>query len=207
MLAQAKAAKVPVDLVERNLKRATEKGAEDYIEQLFECYGPGGTSFVIECLTTNANRTISEVRTSVGRGGGKMADGGSVLFSFGRRGKIVVAGDADEDAVVEAALEAGAIDVEREEPDDEADQGGKEPPAPPAHIVWTESTDYGAVRDALLEAKLPVDGERSGLVYSPQTWVEDLDDPTFEANGALLERLLALDDVDAVHHNCKDLEV
>lgn len=77
---------------------------------VYECYGPGGTGFIIESLTDNTNRAASTVRAAVNRGGGKMAEPGSVMFAFARRGVIPVSGVEDE--VLEAAMEAGASDVQ-----------------------------------------------------------------------------------------------
>ena len=98
ILAHAKLASLPNEIIERNMKKA-EKGGADFSEVTYEAYGPGGTGFVMECLTDNVNRSASEVRTAVTKGGGKMADSGSVLFNFQRVGLIMVDPAAGEDAV------------------------------------------------------------------------------------------------------------
>ncbi len=192
IIAQAKAAQLPVEIVERNIKKAQDKGGADYAECLYEAYGPGGTGFVIEALTDNVNRTAAEVRSAVTKGGGKMADSGSVLFSFARVGVVAVAPGAGEDAVLEAAMDAGASDVLPSTDDDGVVDGFR---------VMTALEDYAGVAAALCEAAgIDVDAEGSGLVYEP-TAPKELDDAGFEANEAMLERLLAVDDVDAVFTN------
>ncbi len=89
---------------------------------VYECYGPGGTGYVIESLTDNTNRSASTVRAAVTKAGGKMADPGSVLFAFARQGVILVRGR--EDDILEAAMEAGAQDVLPGEEDGEFKVGG-----------------------------------------------------------------------------------
>lgn len=91
-MAAAKAAALPKEIIDRNIKKAGEKaGGADFSETLYEAYGPGGkTSFIVEALTDNVNRTAAEVRTAIKAGGGKVADGGSVKFGFERAGVVVL---------------------------------------------------------------------------------------------------------------------
>lgn len=91
-IAAAKQAALPRDIIERNIKKASEKGSgADFSETLYEAYGPGGkTSFIALALTDNVNRTAAEVKTAVKAGGGKVADGGSVKFGFVETGVIVL---------------------------------------------------------------------------------------------------------------------
>eukprot|EP00887_Chlorella_sp_A99_P005047 scaffold4.g5047.t1 len=196
-LAAAKAAQVPADIVDRNIKRASESKA-DYTEVTYEAYGIGGTGFVVECLTDNLNRSAAEVKSAITKGGGKVADPGSVLFNFQRRGCIrVVAGPADEDAVFEAATEAGAADIQPAEDEESGTVVG--------YKVLTAVEDYGAVHASLVEQGLTLAGEDCGLVYVPLVQ-QEVDDAQFEGNEALLERLLSLDDVDAVYSTVAGLE-
>ncbi|CAK0785066.1 hypothetical protein CVIRNUC_008271 [Coccomyxa viridis] len=194
----AKAAEVPKDLIDRNIKKATDKAQADYQEVVYEAYGAGGTGFVMECLTDNVNRSATDVRTAVVKAGGKMADSGSVLFNFQRQGEIYVKGTAStEDEVIDAAMEAGADDVHAAKGEEDAIEGFK---------VLTAVEEFAVVRDKLQELGQRIDHDHSGLVYTPLTHVE-VDDPAFEVNESILERLLAVDDVDAVHTNCAGLAV
>jgi YebC/PmpR family DNA-binding regulatory protein len=187
VVAQAKAAQVPADIIERNLKKGSESKS-DYQEMVYEAYGLGGTGFIIEALTDNVNRTAAEVRTAVTKSSGKMADSGSVLFNFSRTGLVMVSSEEDEDATFEAAIEAGATDVESSEE---------------GYRVLTSLEDYAMVQGKLVESGLKINAEVSGLVYVPLvTKAEDeLMDEDFEANEAMLERLMEVDDVDAVYKN------
>ncbi|EFN55164.1 hypothetical protein CHLNCDRAFT_52504 [Chlorella variabilis] len=194
-LAAAKMAQVPVDIIDRNIKRASESKA-DYTEMTYEAYGIGGTGFVIECLTDNINRSASDVKAAITKAGGKVADPGSVLFNFQRQGLVMVDGSEGEDAVFEAAMEAGAADIQQHTDEDGAVVGFK---------VLTAVEDYGAVSSSLAEQGLKLQPEASGLVYVPLVQ-QEVDDEQFEGNEALLERLLAVDDVDAVYTTVAGLE-
>lgn len=110
LMKQAKEAGVPREIVDRACKRAADKNQADYQELKYEAYGPGGTGFVVTCLTDNVNRTAGEVKSAIVKGGGKVAEPGSVLFNFALMGRVVVSGGS-EDAVFEAAMEAGAEDI------------------------------------------------------------------------------------------------
>lgn len=93
VLRQARDAQVPKDIIERNIKKASEANQADFQEMLFEAYGPGGTGFLIECLSDNVNRSSSEVRAAVTKAGGKMAEQGSVAFNFKRQGVVLLQGE------------------------------------------------------------------------------------------------------------------
>jgi hypothetical protein len=99
------------DIIERNIKRASDKSQADYSEVVYEAYGPGGTGIIIECLTDNLNRTAGDVKSTITKAGCKVADPGSVMFNFQRQGLLVI-DESDEDAVFEAAMEAGADDIQ-----------------------------------------------------------------------------------------------
>lgn len=185
VLAQAKSAQVPADIIERNLKKAEDKSGGDFSEMVYEAYGPGGTGFIIEALTDNVNRTAAEVRTAVTKSGGKMADSGSVLFNFSRTGLVMVSAEEDEDATFEAAIDAGASDVE---PSDEG------------YRVLTSLEDYASVSSALHDVGIQINAESSGLVYVPLSKVE-LGDDDVEANETMYDKILDVDDVDAVFSN------
>lgn len=138
----AKAANMPQDNIDRAIKRGTgELEGVSYEEIAYEGYGPGGVALYIETLTDNQKRTVAAVRHLLDKNGGNLGTAGSVAWQFDRKGMICVpAGDSDEDAVFEAAAEAGADDVTLE--------GGE-------YVVTTESGVLHQVRRALDEAGLP----------------------------------------------------
>src|SRR5919202_6442396 len=111
---KARKTSVPTDNIERAVKRGSgaDAGGADWQPITYEGYGPGGVALLIECLTDNRNRAASEVRTAMNRGGGTMADPGSVAYLFNRKGVVLVPkGDLTEDDVLGAVLEAGAEEV------------------------------------------------------------------------------------------------
>src|SRR5262245_61082435 len=110
---KARASNVPNDTIKRAIQKGTgELGAENYEDLVYEVYGPGGTAVVVEILTDNRNRTAGEIRKMLERSNAKLAASGSVLYLFHKRGHIVFDKTGlSEDALMEAALEAGAEDV------------------------------------------------------------------------------------------------
>ncbi|KAK9822451.1 hypothetical protein WJX81_001800 [Elliptochloris bilobata] len=195
VLRAAKLAEVPRDIIDRNLKKASDRQQADFSEMTYEAYGAGGTGFVIECLTDNVNRSATEVRTAVTKSGCKMADSGSVLFNFQRQGLLFVPAGVSEDQVFEAAMDSGAEDIQRAEGNNDVLEGFK---------VLTSADKFAAVRSGLQALEVAIAEDRSGLVFMPLSTIE-VDDAAYEANEALMERLLAVDDVDAVHTNCAGL--
>jgi len=129
---------MPKDNIERVLKKAEGGEGEQYEEIRYEGYGVGGTAFIVEAMTDNRNRTASEVRAAFSKFGGTLGETGSVSFMFDKVGQIVFAGSvADADSMFEAALEAGADNVESD-----AD----------SHVITCSTEDFNAVREALQEA-------------------------------------------------------
>jgi len=177
-LAAARAANMPKDNIERVLKRAEGGEGENYDEIRYEGYGPGGTALIVETMTDNRNRTASEVRAAFNKYGGSLGETGSVSFMFDRVGQVIYPADAaNSDTMFEAALEAGADNVE-------SDDSG--------HEVTCAPDDFNAVREAL-EAVFGAP-EESGLVWKPQNLI-----PVDEAQAATLLKLLdVLDDNDDV---------
>jgi len=157
---EAKANSMPKDNIERAIKKATGGDAEEYEEIRYEGYGPGGIAVIVEAMTDNRNRTASNVRSTFSKYGGNLGETGSVGFMFDRMGQIVYpAGVGDGDQVIEAAIEAGASDVE----------SGAD-----GHVIWCEFNDLAEVSTAL-EAALG-EAESTRLVWKPQTVTElDLD--------------------------------
>ena len=112
----AKAASMPKDNIERAIKKGTgELEGVEYVDVIYEGFGPGGVALMIQALTDNANRTVAEVRHRLSRGGGNMGSANSVAWMFERKGQIYVdAKSYEEDTVLTAALDAGAEDMTRE---------------------------------------------------------------------------------------------
>ena len=134
-LAGCRAANMPKDNVERVLKRAEGGEGEVYEEIRYEGYGTGGTAFIVEALTDNRNRTASEVRAAFNKFGGTLGETGSVSFMFDKVGQMIFDASAgDADTVFEAALEAGADNVESDED---------------VHVITTNPEDFNAVRESL----------------------------------------------------------
>lgn len=181
MLEKARQANMPKVNIERAIARVADKSAAALIEEVYEGYGPGGVGIIIEVATDNKNRTMPEVRNTLSKNGGRMADPGSVMFQFARKGWIMIS-EKGEDAMM-TALDSGAEDV------DETD-GGLE--------ILTAPSDLMKVRAALIDAGLTVtDAE---LKYIPTSTIEvaEADEEKVEK---LLDALDDLDDVTAVHTN------
>jgi YebC/PmpR family DNA-binding regulatory protein len=184
---KAKSFSVPTDNIDRAIKRGTgaEEGAARYDEVAYEGYGPGGVALFVETLTDNRNRTAQEVRHAFSRHNGNLGEAGSVAWMFARKGLIQIDRDhaADEDRLLELALEAGA--------DDLADADG----------TWEITTDpmaFGAVRDAVVAAGVPI--VSAELTMIPQTSVP-VEGGQAKQVLALLEALEDLDDVQNVYGN------
>ena len=175
VLDKARHANMPKANIERAIARAADKSAAALIEETYEAYGPGGVGIVIEVATDNKNRTMPEVRHTLDKSGGRMADPGSVMFQFERKGVIVIA-EKGEDALM-AALEAGAEDASEE------DDGIE---------IITAASDLMKVRNQLKDAGLTVNSAE--LQYVPKNYV-----PVEGDNAEKLEKLLsAIDDLDDV---------
>ncbi|NVP02090.1 YebC/PmpR family DNA-binding transcriptional regulator, partial [Photobacterium damselae subsp. damselae] len=124
------------DTINRAVTRGAGGDGEDNMETvIYEGYGPAGTAVMVECMTDNRNRTVSAVRHAFSKAGGNLGTDGSVSYLFDKKGVISYAPGLDEDAVMEAALEAGADDVETN------DDGSID--------VYTTPKEFGAVKDAM----------------------------------------------------------
>jgi YebC/PmpR family DNA-binding regulatory protein len=183
----ARAENMPKDNIERAIKKAAGAEGENYDEVRYEGYAPGGVAVIVEALTDNRNRTAGEVRSYFAKAGGSLAETGAVSFMFDRVGLIVFDRKAAEDeAMFEAALEAGADDVVS---------------GPEEHEVITS---VEALRDAqkALEAKF---GEptKASIVWRPQTTVA-VDD---ESGEKILRLIGALEDNDDVQNVTANFEI
>ena len=180
----ARAQSMPRDNIERAIKKSQGSDGENYEAVRYEGRGPGGISLIIDSLTDNRNRTASDVRTALQKGGGSMGETGSVSYMFDHVGEIkypLKAGSADK--VFEAALEAGASDVVSEED---------------GHEIYCEAGSLHAVREALE----PVLGEAESakLVWKPHDYIE-VDEDNARTLLKLLDVLDDNDDVQNVYGN------
>jgi len=173
---KAKGANMPLANIQRAIDRVADKNAAALEEIVYEGYGAGGAGIVVEVATDNKNRTYPEVRTAMTKNGGTMADAGSVLFQFTRKGVIRVAATGEEALLT--ILDAGAEDAVEE-------SGG--------YTVYTDMKDLAKVRQALIDAGLTV--EDAELQYVANNDVP-IDDP--ETARKLLKVLDALEDLDDV---------
>lgn len=184
---KAKSANMPMANIQRAIDRVADKNAAQLEEIAYEGYGPGGIAIIIEVATDNRNRTYPDVRTALTKNGGTIADAGSVMFQFARKGVCIVA-ETTDDALM-AALDAGA--------DDAIVEDGE-------MVVYTNAKDLAKVRTALLTAGLHVtDAE---LQYVPNAHVPITDAETAGKVMKVLEALDDLDDVVNVHTNA-DIQV
>src|SRR5439155_16960776 len=174
----ARAQSVPKDNIQRSIDKASASDAENYEEMLYEGFGPGGVALIVEALTDNRNRTATNMRTIFSKNGGNLGASGSVSHGFDRMGLIEYPAQAgDPDQVFEAAIEAGAEDVE-------SDEDG--------HEIWTAQEDlHGVARS--LEAALGAP-ESVKLAWRAQTAV-DVDGDDAESLLKLIDALEEDDDV------------
>lgn len=179
---KAKQANMPKDNIQRSIDRAADKNAAVLEEITYEGYGPGGVGIIIETATDNRNRTFPEVKTALTKNGGTLADAGSVMFQFTRKGVISVKASGEEALLT--VLEAGAEDASEDEGE---------------LVVYTDMKDLHAVRQAIVQAGLEVtDAE---LQYVPNNEVPIEDDETEAKLMKVLEALEDVDDVTNVHTN------
>ena len=181
---KARAANMPGDNVERNIKKASQADQADYSEVTYELYGYGGIGIVVEGLTDNKNRIASEIRIATNKRGGTIASPGSVTFNYDRKGVIqVLKKDANEDDLFLAISEAGAEDFEA------ADE---------VYYITTPLELLFQVKEKIEELGIKCD--ESSLEMIPKTTIECADKDKGK-NLALVEWLEGIDDVDSVYHN------
>ena len=180
----ARAQSMPKDNIQRSIDKASASDADNYEEVRYEGFGPGGVALIVEALTDNRNRTATNVRTSFSKNGGNLGAGGSVSHGFSRLGLIEYPASAgDDEKVLEAAIEAGADDVESDEE---------------GHTIYCGFENLGEVSKSL-EAAL---GEAESVkpIWQPQNNV-----PVDEERAQSLMKLVATleddDDVQSVYAN------
>ncbi|CAD5182266.1 unnamed protein product [Musa acuminata subsp. malaccensis] len=207
ILDKARELDVPKEIVERNIKKATEKGQEAYIEKFYEVYGFGGVGMVVEVLTDKVTRSVAAVRGVVKDCGAKLADPGSILFKF-RRVRVVniKANAADKDQLLSIALDAGAEDViEPAEDEDDLEEDRPDRYFAKRRIYYkivTSSENYSTILSKLRDDGVAFEPD-NGFELLPHNPIE-VDDEAMELNKDLMSKLLELDDVDAVYSDQKD---
>ena len=191
LIAKAKANNVPNDNIERAIKKASSADAVDYEEITYEGYGPSGVAVIVTAATDNRNRTGGDVRHFFDKYGGNMGTTGCVSFMFDDKGVIVIEKDdgIDEDALMEASLEAGAEDF--------ASDGD-------VFEIFTEPSDLGAVRDALEGAGYVI--ASAELDKIPQSYVTLGDPDDIKNMNLLIEHLEDNDDVQDIFHNWENCD-
>ena len=186
LILKAKQANMPAENVERAIKKGTGELEGTIIEELlYEGYAPGGVGLIIEVTTDNKNRSASEVRSTLGKGGGNLAGTGALSYNFKRKGQFLIAKDkVDEDTLTELALENDADDIVAEEEHFE---------------VLSEVSEFDKLTQALNAAKIEADSAE--LVYLPENLVAVSDENIARQVLRLIDNLDDLEDVKAVHSN------
>ena len=185
-IVKAKKSSVPADNITRAVKRGSgeEAGGANYEEIVYEGYAPGGIGLIVQCLTDNRNRAAADVRSTLSKNGGSLAENGSVSFNFERKGQIVVPSEGvDFDSLFDMAAEAGAEDVEN---------NGD------TYIVTTAPSDVVTVRKGLQESGIDYDSAETTLVPLNEV---DLDFDAAVKVNRLIDALDDLDDVQNIYAN------
>jgi YebC/PmpR family DNA-binding regulatory protein len=185
MYAKARDASVPLDTIERAIKRGTgELEGVRYEAVSYEGYAPGGVALIVECLTDNRNRTGSDIRSILSRNGGSLAEPGAVSWQFQRKGVVMAPRSVEEDELMAVALDGGAEDL--------SDEGGE-------WMLTSPPSDLPRLRHALEEATIAVDSAELEMVPSARVPVPD--ESTAKRILRLVELLEDHDDVQNVWSN------
>lgn len=182
VIQKAKDANLPNDVIDRNIKKASSKDAQDYFEMSYELYGYGGVGLIVDIMTDNKNRIASDIRIATNKCGGNIATPNSVAFNFTKKGIIKVEKKLiNEDELFMKATELGAEDFIVEDE---------------FYKIVTEPENLHKVKEGL--------GLKCESIFEmiPKTWIEP-NDEDIDSNIKLIEFLESLDDVDAVYHNMK----
>ncbi|MDS0526382.1 YebC/PmpR family DNA-binding transcriptional regulator [Clostridium sp. SHJSY1] len=188
VIAKAKAANMPNDIIARAIKKAEgDINSVSYETIVYEGYGPSGVAVIVETLTDNKNRSAGNVRSAFTKGGGNMGATGCVGFMFQEKGEIVIEkADRDEDEMMMLALDAGAEDFSAEEEE--------------VFIVTTEPDDFGTVREALEAEKIEFLDAAVKMIPDTYTEINEDDAKKFQK---MLDLLEDDDDVQEVYHNAE----
>ncbi|MCQ8184038.1 YebC/PmpR family DNA-binding transcriptional regulator [Parvularcula maris] len=186
-IANAKGQSMPKDNIDRAIKKGSAGEGDDYEEIRYEGFGPEGIGIIVEALTDNRNRTASEVRSTFSKNGGNLGETGSVSFGYDRVGQIEYKAEVgSEEDVLEAAIEAGAEDVE----------SGEE-----AHTIYTAADDFAEVQKALEEKYGEPDSAK--LAWRAQNTIE----VSSEKSDTIVKLYDALDDLDDVQQVYANFEL
>ena len=178
---KAKAKSMPKDNIERAIKKGSgDLDGSDFQEIRYEGYGPGGSAVMVDCMTDNRNRTVAEVRHAFSKFGGNLGADGSVSYMFQHVGLLSYPAGSDEDAIMEAAIEAGADDVVVD--DDSAIE------------VLTAPSDFESVRDAMRAAGFSPEDAELTMRADNNTELE------LQAAGSMIKMLEMLEDLDDVQN-------
>jgi YebC/PmpR family DNA-binding regulatory protein len=184
---EARGQNMPKDNIERAVKKSQASDGENYDEMRYEGFGPAGIGIIVEALTDNKNRTASDVRSTFGKNGGNLGESGSVSFMFDRVGCIIFSAEtADEEAMLEAAIDAGADDCVSSED---------------GHELYCDSGALHEVNTTLSEKF--GDALSAKLIWKPQNLIEVEGDPV----STLMKLLDALDDIDDVQNVYANFDV
>ena len=189
LIAKAKSNNVPNDNIDRAIKKASGANAVVYEEIVYEGYGPSGVAVIVETATDSRNRTASDMRHFFDKYGGNLGQSGCVSFMFEDKGVIIILREdsIDEDALMEAALEAGAADFSSDEESFE---------------ILTEKDDLYAVRDALEGLGYAIESAEMDKI--PNNYVTLSSEDDIKNMNLLLEHLEDCDDVSEVYHNWEE---
>ena len=189
LIAKAKSNNVPNDNIDRAIKKASGANAVVYEEIVYEGYGPSGVAVIVETATDSRNRTASDMRHFFDKYGGNLGQSGCVSFMFEDKGVIIILREdnIDEDALMEAALEAGAADFSSDEESFE---------------ILTEKDDLYAVRDALVGLGYTIESAEMDKI--PNNYVTLSNEDDIKNMNLLLEHLDDCDDVSEVYHNWEE---
>ncbi len=186
LISKAKGLNVPNDNIDRIIKKAASSDAENYESIYYEGYGPSGIAFIVECATDNRNRTSADLRHYFDKFGGNLGTTGCVSYLFSDKGIILVDSEGvDEDAIMEAALEAGAEDIGLEEDTFE---------------VLTPVSDLYAIKEALEGAGYKILSTEEAKI--PSTYVSLADEESSIKMQKLIDALDDNEDVQNFWHNC-----
>lgn len=195
IIAEAKSANVPKDIITRNIEKAGAATTENYSESLFEFYGHGGVGMLVNVLTDNNNRANADINLVAKKNNLKPAATNSVAFKFDKKARIDVKAVLEEDMLMELCLEAGVDDYELRT---EVNGCPLNPSEEGQNCVYVALQDMAALRDALQAKGYELETK---LANVPMEGFMSLSDEDFEANMAAIDAFDALDDVDLVEHN------
>jgi YebC/PmpR family DNA-binding regulatory protein len=183
---KAKDANVPIDSVERNIRKASLSDQQDYSEMTYELYGYGGVGIIVDIMTDNRNRISADIQIAINKNGGTIATPGAVAYNFERKGFFrIPKGDIREDELFLLASDMGAEDFSTEEED---------------YLITTSISNFLRLKESLEKANFkPTEAE---LAMIPKTYI-DVSEQDTNDNITLIEWLENLDDVDQVYHNMK----